>query len=78
MVVLPSVSGSDADKPFWWGAGGDGRVGTRPSWSSGVSGWSRLGDTGEGGTIPLTLSAQLLPGLEKIHIYSNCILEIGN
>ena len=69
IVVLPSVSASDADRPFWWGAGGDGRVGTKPSWSSGVSGWSRLGDTGDGGTIPLTLSAQLLPGLKKYYYF---------
>jgi hypothetical protein len=28
-----------------------------------------LGDTGDGGTIPLTLSAQLLPGLKKYYYF---------
>ena len=59
IVLLPSVSASE-DSPFCNGGGGDGRVG----WS-GVLGVSDLGDKGEDGTIPFTLSAQLFPGLEN-------------
>lgn len=63
MVLLPSVSGSEADNPFWC-AGGDGRVNTGDSWVSEKFSVSSLGDKGDGGTIPFTLSAQLFPGLK--------------